>query len=120
MSSAPFEKVAVPLADGATLYLRADVNALCEFESVVSRAGLDPLRELVGVEQGFRGTISALRALIWACAVVHHPSLTVQAVGDLLDQNGQALRDGLAEALKRSAPVKAEGDASGNPPPPSA
>lgn len=113
--------VAVPLRDGTELRLRASINALCDFESVMARDGFDPDRELRRIEAGLGGTVSAVRALIWACAKDQHEGLGLRHVGALIGSDGTALREGLAEALKRAVPDREEGlEAPGKPQPPEA
>ncbi|MBN8291029.1 hypothetical protein JI664_03535 [Rhodobacter sp. NTK016B] len=114
------ELVAVLLRDGTPLRLCADVNALCDFEAEVARTGLDPLRELARIEGGARATLTAQRALIWACAKDHHEGLTPRDVGALMQTDGAALMAGLSEAMERAAPEKSEDDEPGKPTPPEA
>jgi hypothetical protein len=123
MSAARHESVRVTLADGTQLHLLADLNALCEFEVSVSALGLDPVREMERLEKSDRATLTALRAMIWACAVDRAPGLTVRQVGEMLAANPAALSGAVFEALRRAAPPAAAdpgGSPSGNQPPPSA
>lgn len=113
--------VTVPLSAGGSLDLRAGINAYCDFEAEVARAGLDPLRELARIENAMRATMTSVRALVWALARRQRPGLTLEQVGDMLEADGPAINLGVAEALARAAPDKpAEGGApSGKPTPPS-
>lgn len=104
------EMVPVPLRNGTELRLVAGINALCDFEAEMARTGLDPVRELARIEAGQGGTLSGIRALVWACAKDQHPGLTLRPVGDLLQSDGAAIRKGLAEALSRAAPEKDENE----------
>lgn len=116
--------IEVPLKDGTVLRMCADINALCLFERELVRVGFDPVRELARIERGAGGTITGLRALIWAAACNHHAGLTVDHVGELLQSDGPALRDGLLQALAAaqpdSDPDSPEDPATGKTVPPSA
>ncbi|PWE26645.1 hypothetical protein C4N9_20480 [Pararhodobacter marinus] len=104
--------VAVPLRDGTELRLVAGVNALCECEAELARAGFNPTQEMKFLNAGISGTVSAVRALVWAFAKDQHPGLTLRHVGDLLGTDGEALRKGLAEALNRGSAEKEDGEPS--------
>ncbi|MBN8294947.1 hypothetical protein JI664_23450 [Rhodobacter sp. NTK016B] len=111
--------VAVPLRDGSELRLLAGVNPLCEFEAELARAGFNPTQEMKLLNAGISGTVSAVRALVWAFARDQHPGLTLRHVGDLLGTDGEALRKGLSEALNRGSAEKEDGEtSSGKPTPP--
>lgn len=112
--------VAVLLRDGTALNLRADVNAICDFEGALVREGFDAWRELSRIEAGLGATVSAYRALIWACAKDRHEGITLRHVGDLLQADGPPLRAGVLEALRLAAPDREDdgGDPPGKPTPP--
>lgn len=114
------ETVEVLLTDGSALHLEYSPNAMCDFERAMNADGFDPLVQLDQLVAG-RATVSALRAMIWACARLRHPGLTLQHVGNLMQRDGHALRDGLARALDDGRPVPDadSGDAAGKPTPPS-
>lgn len=115
--------VPVPLSDGTELRLRADVNALCDFEVELVRTGLDPVRELGRIEAGVGATFTGMRALIWACARGQHAGLRVDHVGTLMGSDGDALRRGVLDALTAAAPQREDGekgDDQGKTTPPSA
>lgn len=112
--------VPVQLRDGTELRLVASINALCDFEAELARTGLDPVRELARIETGQGGTLSGIRALVWACAKDQHQGLGLRHIGELLQTDGAAIRKGLGEALTRAAAEKEEGtDPSGKATPPS-
>lgn len=97
--------VTVALTSGGSLKLRADVNALCDFEAEMTRAGFDAVREMERFEQGARPPLSVARALVWACAVARHPDLTIRQVGAAMADDGAALVAGVLEALRLAAPA---------------
>ena len=92
--------------------LRADVNALCEFEGALNRAGFDPVREMRRFERGDDVPLVTARAMIWALARDRHPDMTLKEAGDLLQTHGVALIGAVTEALRLAAP-EADGAAGG-------
>ncbi|MCA2014381.1 hypothetical protein LCM17_23020 [Cereibacter sphaeroides] len=112
--------VPVLLRNGTELRLIASVNALCDFEAELARSGFDPEREFKRIAAGVGGTLSGIRAMVWACAKDQHPGVGLRAIGDLLQSDGEAIRKGLSEAMTAAAPEKEEGtDPSGKATPPS-
>ncbi len=98
--------------NGQAYTLKLTTNALCLMEGCFS-----PLRPFgVIVANVSRGSFSDLRAFLWASLQAHHPTLTLAAVGDLIDQCGGI--EGLAKTLTDL--VEANKDAEGTDRPPAA
>ncbi|HXJ71655.1 MAG TPA: hypothetical protein VNM37_02340 [Candidatus Dormibacteraeota bacterium] len=79
---------------GGTSYtLKLTTNALCLMEG-----SFQPLRPFAVIVAGVsRGSFSDLRAFLWAAMQAHHPTLTLEAVGDLIDLSGGI--EGIAQKL---------------------
>ncbi|SDX81296.1 hypothetical protein [Roseicitreum antarcticum] len=113
------ETVVVTLSDGSALHLRFDINAVCDFEEVMTAGGFDATRELHRMETSVRPTVSAVRAMVYASAREKRPDLTLRHVGDLLRTDGEALVKAAREAMQRAAPDPApEGEAAEKQTPP--
>ena len=106
--------------DGKTFRLHCGLNAIAEAEGVFST-----LRERVTfseiVEHANKGSVSHIRALLWAMLRKYHRDLSLQDVGDLVDKVGLvAIEQRFAEVLAASAPdpkdIEHLGAAQTNPP----
>lgn len=105
MSGPRSEQIGITLKSGQSLRLVIDFNALCDFERVMRREEYDAARELAALSRpGSQPPFGVLRALIWAALQAHHPALSLRDVGALLQDEGQALTEGLLSAMRDAAP----------------
>jgi hypothetical protein len=73
--------------DGATYTLVMDINALVEFEGLFSTPDKHtPFQELA--EKAGRGSLTHMRALIWAALRSHHGEMTLKDAGNLIMRAG--------------------------------
>lgn len=80
-----------------------DFNALCEFERVTGKNSLS-------ADLWTSTDAGTLRALLYAALKTHHPEVTLQEVGGMLNLgNAQAVTDALVEAFNRSASSESGG-----------
>lgn len=100
MANAVLGEVDFPVGDEVyTLVL--DFNALCEAEGIIG--------DLTG--DGSLTRLSAVRAMMWAALLRHHPDLTLSDVGDLIGKGGfDKAAEALAKAQKLSDMVSKGGD----------
>lgn len=76
---------------GRSYTLKLSLNSMCEMEGASGR----PFPQIV--TQVARGSLTDLRAFLWAALREHHPDLTIQAVGDLIEKAGGL--EGLAKTM---------------------
>lgn len=92
--------------EGQTYTLRLDLNALCEAEAVLST----PERMVTwqqALQMAERNSLSALRAILWASLQPHHPHLSLNDVGGLIQTMGgiPGIAKTLQEAIKNAMPA---------------
>ncbi len=101
-------------ADGRAWRLRFGVNALCRLEANVE----DPaeIERLVGDRDGEAPQLSTVRAAVWAGLFDHHPEITFDDAGALIDHVGlQAMGSKIGQAIVVGLPKRRPG---ANPPKP--
>jgi len=87
-------------ADGSEWQLVYTVNAMIAFEE---ETGSD----LLSVFKDGQIGLKAARSLIWAGLKTHHPGMTMDAAGDVIDACGfQAAMDGVAAAITAAFPAQ--------------
>lgn len=91
--------------DGATFTLVLDFNALAEFEAAT---GQNAIKVLGGGDL----TITQLRALMHAGLRRHHPEMTLEGAGEILQANMDKLGSALASAFPDAG---GNGQAAGKP-----
>lgn len=105
--------------------LRLDLNALCEVEAVMST----PSRTVTwqqALQMAERNSLSALRAILWAALQPHHPRISLEDTGRLIQRMGgipgiaKTLQEAVQVSLpepqaKGKRPPKARSDGSGAP-----
>jgi len=75
--------------DGVVYRLQLSINAMCEVEDLLSAGGKRVgwntwVKDVVGAEMTWRD----LRLIMWAACREHHPEVTVQKAGWLMDRIG--------------------------------
>jgi hypothetical protein len=105
------EKNEIPVTlDGKTYTLKAGLNALVLLEEMFS-AGDRRVTFREVMQHATRGSVSHIRAIVYAMTRKHHKELTLDAIGDLIDRVGlmeiNAAFEG-ALANPPQAPAKAD------------
>jgi hypothetical protein len=101
--------------NGRSYTMRLDLNAMAEMETKLSTDDHIVTAQQI-IARAEKGQVSALRVVVWAGMRPYHPKLTLEAVGDLLEEMGPG---GIGQVLKRAnaaAMPKAEGTTKVNPP----
>ena len=73
--------------DGATYTLHAGINAIADAESVFSTVDHRVTFQTI-VKEAEAGSVTHIRALLWAMLRRHHKNLSLSDVGDLIDRVG--------------------------------
>lgn len=99
--------------DGNEYTARLSVNALCSLETVLD----SEITTIVGdfIVKGKKGTVSmrVLRAFVWAMLRDHHPHLTLELAGTLIDQaTPKYIVQKVMELMPLTFPDAEESDAS--------
>jgi hypothetical protein len=101
----------VPFTVGDEIYtLRLDVNALAEMEDALSTDD-KVVTSFQVMARAERGQISALRAVMWAGLRRHHPKITLDEAGDLIQRMGgpAGVEKTLKQATTAAMPESEEG-----------
>lgn len=108
MANSERGEVAVEIG-GVEYTLVLDTNALVRLEDVFSTSQKDVTFVEI-LERVNRNSMRHIRALVWAALQRHHPKVTMERAGDLIQEAGGIL--GLAEKLeglmRSSTPDKAD------------
>lgn len=90
---------------GRTYVLVMTFNALLRVQQLFNRAGVMPTADSI-VRAANNGDLESMRALFWALLLRHQPDLTVEQVGDLIDEAGgvEAVNELIDRAHAASAP----------------
>lgn len=92
----------VELKVGAETYtLRLSNNAICTLEGLFGG-------EAIGEILSRLSSRTVVRAALYAALSEHHPKTTLDAVGDLMDQDAEATGNALTEAIKFAFPEAAK------------
>lgn len=62
-------------------------NAMLRVQQMLAKGGAMPTAESI-LRAALNGDLEAMRALFWALLLRHHPEMTVEAAGDLIDEAG--------------------------------
>lgn len=73
--------------DGTSYTLYLDFNATCLLEDYFSTPQKEVTFDEV-MEKAFRGSTRYCRAMIWAALQYHHPTITMQEAGDIVQKSG--------------------------------
>lgn len=89
--------------DGKSYRMTINMTALCMFEEVTGKNGFAMLGLLArgGVGAGLIGARD-LRALVYGGLRAHHPEMTLELAGEIMDSNAGALQSALAAASPQS------------------
>jgi hypothetical protein len=115
------EKNEIPVTlDGKTYTLKAGLNALVLLEEMFS-AGDRRVTFREVMQHATRGSVSHIRAIVYAMTRKHHKELTLDAIGDLIDRVGlmeinAAFEGALASMVADAADLQALGVSLANPP----
>lgn len=91
----PFKgEASVTLADGRTLRLRRDFNALAEAEAAVGVR----MDEITRIIQSGGPVMKFTRALFWGALQAHHPEIALVEAGEILMSDGEAISTAMAGA----------------------
>lgn len=98
--------------DGQKYTLRADMNALADFEE---RTGKSAMATLEAFERGDLSVVG-LRNLVWSLLQRHHPNITLAEAGDVLSHDLDAVAEVFSKAFPQPEddPDQDGGDAPGN------
>lgn len=95
------------VVDGVTYTLRMDMNAMCAFEELTGKKAI-PTLEAMEVEGGM-GSVSDMRAFMWAMLQEDHPEVTLKDAGRIMSENVDALGEAIAAAAPEAEPTDAAG-----------
>lgn len=118
MKTANPQQGETPIVIAGTTYVVAmTFNAMIQLQQLFTVDGKLPLIEAVYM-RGQAGDLEAYRAIFWASLQRHHPELSLEDVGRLIDvAGGPAQLDALLEAaLAQSRPDPQDEAALGRPP----
>ncbi len=90
--------------EGKPLTLVLDFNALCAFEGEV---GENAQTRLDRLEKG-SGSLSDMRALLWAMLQTHHSDMTLIDAGRVIGEGMSEVSAALASAFAAAMPVDGE------------
>lgn len=98
-----------------TLVLRLGTNAMAEIETLLD--GADFATEIIPSLRDGRNRATYIRAVIWAAARQHQPTIDLLSVGDLIDEFPTEIGEALSKLIRLAFPTAEEGS-KGNPPKP--
>ncbi len=105
--------------EGKVYTLHAGINAVADVEGVFSTIDRRVTYQEIA-ENAMKGSVTHIRALIWAMLRKHHRDLSITDVGDLIDQVGMMeIEKKFSEVLRSTVPDPADLKALGvdpNPP----
>jgi len=105
---------------GKSYILVSTFNGLIDLQNMFARDGAMPTLESI-LNRAQRGELEAVRAVFWSTLRRHHPEVTIEQAGDLIQEAGGAgaIDTLLAQAGAASAPdprdIAATGGGAANP-----
>lgn len=93
------------VVEGKTYTLVLNTSVMAKLEDHFSTPDNEVTWDVIWTRV-LRGSVRTVRALIWAMLLPHHPTMTLEGTGDLIDRAGgfEGLTGILAEAAKTSKP----------------
>ena len=105
VSAVKRKDTSITLSDGVERHLKFDLNALAEIEDKFGTVD-------AGFEELDKGSIKAVRLILWAGLVHEDESLTEQRVGSLIDiQYLQSIMQSMGDAMQKDMPESANANA---------
>lgn len=105
VSAVKRKDTSITLSDGVERHLKFDLNALAEIEDKFGTVD-------AGFEELDKGSIKAVRFILWAGLVHEDESLTEQRVGSLIDiQYLQSIMQSMGDAMQKDMPESANANA---------
>lgn len=105
VSAVKRKDTSITLSDGVERHLKFDLNALAEIEDKFGTVD-------AGFEELDKGSIKAVRFILWAGLVHEDESLTEQRVGSLIDiQYLQSIMQSMGDAMQNDMPESANANA---------
>lgn len=100
----PVKSIPITLNDGKERHLRYDYNALCLLEGELKISIVD-----IGRIMASSGTLTQIRAILWAGLIHEDEGLTQKDVGNLIEpKEFPAVAKKIAEAFEAAFPVEAD------------
>ena len=105
VSAVKRKDTSITLSDGVERHLKFDLNALAEIEDKFGTVD-------AGFEELDKGSIKAVRFILWAGLVHEDENLTEQKVGSLIDiQYLQEIMNSMGSAMQNDLPEKTNASA---------